>query len=206
MVHLSRIYTRFGDGGNTMLGDGSVVPKTSLRVRAYGAVDEANAAIGVAISECGRADGSGAIAAPGGSHAQDIRALLLRLQQDMFDVGADLCTPIGSDEKPGARLRVSPEYATRLEGEIDRFNAPLAPLNTFVLPGGAPLAAALHVARTITRRAEVEVVALLEAEPASTNHDAMVFLNRLSDLLFVLARAANEDGRLDVLWKPGANR
>lgn len=197
MVHLTRIYTKFGDQGECMLGDGSVVPKTSIRVGAYGAVDEANAALGVAIVECPQ-DGPGAA----------IRAVLLSVQQDLFDVGADLCTPIGPDEAPGKRLRVTPEQTTRIEGVIDRFNAPLPSLQSFVLPGGTRLAAALHLARATVRRAERDAAALIEAEPAATNRHAVVYLNRVSDLLFVLSRSANAapGGGGDVLWVPGVNR
>ncbi|MBL0920791.1 MAG: cob(I)yrinic acid a,c-diamide adenosyltransferase [Phycisphaerales bacterium] len=195
MVHLTRIYTRFGDDGECMLGDGTVVPKTSIRVGAYGAVDEANAALGMAVVECAAEGEEGAI-----------RAVLLSVQQDLFDVGADLCTPIGADEQPGKRLRVSPEQTTRLEGVIDRFNADLKPLNSFVLPGGTRLAAALHLARATVRRAERDATALIAAEPAATNRHAVVYLNRVSDLLFVLSRVANASAGGDVLWVPGANR
>lgn len=195
MVHLTRIYTKFGDQGECMLGDGSVVPKTSVRVGAYGAVDEANAALGMAVVECAETGAEGAI-----------RAVLLSVQQDLFDVGADLCTPIALDEQPGKRLRVSPEQTTRLEGVIDRYNADLKPLNSFVLPGGTRLAAALHLARATVRRAERDATALIAAEPGATNRHAVVYLNRVSDLLFVLSRVANASAGGDVLWVPGANR
>lgn len=199
MVRLSRIYTKTGDDGTTGLGDGSRVLKTSLRVEAYGTVDEANAAIGVAVLQAGA----------GATHRQ-IADLLRSIQHDMFDVGADLCTPITPDEKAGGggagRLRVTPGQTARLERAIDEFNARLKPLNSFVLPGGTPLAAALHVARTVARRAERCTVALQRAEGAGTNDEAVKYLNRLSDLLFVLARVANDDGAADVLWVPGANR
>lgn len=196
MVHLSRIYTKFGDAGQTMLGDGSTVPKTSPRVAAYGSVDEANAAIGVAVCEC---EGAG----PFGMAA---RALLLSIQQDLFDIGADLCTPAAPGERPGDRLRITPEYAARLERAIDEHNGALRPLNSFVLPGGTRLSAALHTARTVVRRAERDCLALAAAEPHAANRDALICLNRLSDLLFVLARRANDDGRADVLWTPGSTR
>lgn len=195
MVHLTRIYTKFGDQGECMLGDGSVVPKTSVRVGAYGAVDEANAALGMAVVECAATGAEGAV-----------RSVLLSVQQDLFDVGADLCTPIAPDEQPGKRLRVSPEQTTRLEGVIDRFNADLKPLNSFVLPGGTRLAAALHLARATVRRAERDATALIGAEPGATNRHAVVYLNRVSDLLFVLSRVANASAGGDVLWVPGANR
>ncbi len=202
MVKLNRIYTKTGDDGTTGLGDGSRVPKTSARVEAYGTVDEANAAIGVAILAAGPA---------GMDH--DIVELLRSIQHDMFDVGADLCVPIKADEKPGGgvaggggKLRATPDQTARLERAIDDFNARLKPLSSFVLPGGTPLAAALHVARTVVRRAERCTVALQQAEPAATNDEAVRYLNRLSDLLFVLARVANGDGGTDILWVPGANR
>lgn len=199
MVRLSKIYTKVGDGGQTMLGDGSMVPKDHARVAAYGDVDEANAAVGVAVAML---DG----AAP---PLSDIRAELLRVQHDLFDLGADLCVPIAQGETAGSRLRITPEQAARLESAIDRANEGLKPLDSFVLPGGTPLAAALHVARTVTRRAERRVAALLAAEPRATSQEAMVYLNRLSDLLFVLARLANTrglGGAGDVLWVPGKHR
>ncbi|GJM18851.1 MAG: cob(I)yrinic acid a,c-diamide adenosyltransferase [Phycisphaeraceae bacterium] len=192
MVRLTKIYTRSGDAGMTGLGDGSRVRKTDLRVEAYGTVDEANAA--VALATCSTPEGS------------DERAVLLGLQQDLFDVGADLCAPTSPGEKPGERLRVSAEQTTRLEGLIDRFNDGLGELRSFVLPGGTELAARLHVARTVSRRAERLVVELAEREPGGTNPETVKYLNRLSDLLFVLARHANDRGKGDVLWVPGANR
>lgn len=195
MVRLSKIYTRTGDDGACMLGDGARVPKTSPRVCAYGAVDEANAAIGAAAVECAS-----------NSVGEPLRRALSLVQNDLFDVGADLCTPIAPDEQAGARLRVVPEQAARLERLIDEHNAALKPLDSFVLPGGTRLAATLHVARTAVRRAEREVAALLAAEPGATNAQTLVYLNRLSDLLFVLARVANAAGGGDVLWKPGAGR
>lgn len=190
MVKLTKIYTKTGDAGQTGLGDGSRVPKTDPRVEAYGTVDEANAAIGVA-----------AAAAEG-----ELAGLLASFQQDMFDVGADLCTPQGPDERPGTRLRVTPAQTERLEGLIDRYNDPMGPLTSFVLPGGTELAARLHLARTIVRRAERLVCALAAAEPDATGPEPVRYLNRLSDLLFVLGRWANDEGRADVLWVPGANR
>lgn len=197
MVHLTRIYTKFGDQGECMLGDGSTVSKTSPRVGAYGAVDEANAAVGVAVCEA-----EGCNTPPMHAIAEELRGV----QQDLFDVGADLCTPITAVEKPGERLRVVPAQTERLEAMIDRHNAGLASLRSFVLPGGSRLAAALHVARTTVRRAERDTVALVNAEPEATNRVAAVYLNRLSDLLFVLSRVANGNGAGDVLWVPGANR
>ncbi|MEM1329391.1 MAG: cob(I)yrinic acid a,c-diamide adenosyltransferase [Planctomycetota bacterium] len=197
MVKLNKIYTRSGDEGTTALGAGGRVPKTDPRVVAYGTVDEANSSIGVAAAEAVRAGtGDGAV----------IAAALAGVQQDLFDVGADLCVPV-SDEKPEfPPLRVTPEQTARLEGLIDEHNEGLGELRSFVLPGGSPLAAALHLARTIVRRAERETVTLAVAQPESTNPETIRYLNRLSDLLFVLSRVANDRGEADVLWVPGANR
>jgi cob(I)alamin adenosyltransferase len=189
MVHLTRIYTRGGDRGETSLGDGTRVPKQSLRVEAYGTVDEANAAIGLArLYTGGEPDADG---------------MLVRIQNDLFDLGADLCTPEEGRRAAGA-LRIVAAQVTRLEAEIDRMNADLQPLNSFILPGGTAAAAHLHLARTVTRRAERLVVELAAAEPV--NPEAVKFLNRLSDHLFVLARHVNDKGARDVLWRPGANR
>lgn len=202
MVRLSQIYTKVGDGGKTMLGDGAMVSKTSPRVAAYGDVDEANASLGVVIAGLGpQQDAPGILA--------DIESELLRVQQDLFDVGADLCVPVEPHETPGSRLRISPRQVERLEHAIDRFNERLQPLASFVLPGGTLLSAHLHVARTVARRAERSVAALLLAEPEKTTPDTLIYLNRLSDLLFVLARVSNLPecgGEGDSLWKPGANR
>jgi cob(I)alamin adenosyltransferase len=186
MVYLSRIYTRSGDQGDTGLGDGARVPKDHPRVAAYGEVDELNAVLGLLLSH----------------HPDVAEAELLRsIQNDLFDVGADLCVPQAADEAAGARLRVRPEQATRLEQVIDRLNESLRPLTSFLLPGGAPAAAWCHLARTVCRRAERDVVTLARTEPI--NPAALVYLNRLSDLLFVLARAYNSNGQSDVLWQPG---
>jgi cob(I)alamin adenosyltransferase len=186
MVYLSRIYTKAGDGGETRLGDGARVLKCSPRVSAYGDVDELNAVLGFA-------------AGSDGPH----QALIRSIQNDLFDLGADLCVP-PSAPGPGSVLRVTPEQPVRLEREIDRLNELLQPLRSFVLPGGSPLAAGLHLARTVCRRAERSVVALMQTEPV--NPSVLVYLNRLSDLLFVLARIANDDGKADVLWEPGKTR
>ncbi len=186
MVKLTRIYTRGGDKGQTSLGDGARVAKHDGRVAAYGTVDEANAAVGLA-----RLHTQGAL-----------DEMLGRVQNDLFDLGADLCRPQSGEEK-GPALRVSAAQTQRLEQEIDAINAKLAPLNSFVLPGGTPAAAYLHLARTISRRAERDMTALAEHEAA--NPEAIRYINRLSDLLFVLARHANEDGAKDVLWEPGAH-
>lgn len=198
MVKLNRIYTRTGDDGTTGLGSGHRVSKTDPRVAAYGAVDEANASIGLCIVAAG--------AAERGSIPGQIAQLLRTIQNDLFDVGADLCFPVLPGETPGSHLRVTAAQTARLERAIDEFNLRLAPLNSFVLPGGTPLGAALHMARVAVRRAERETVALLEREPDATSPEVVRFLNRLSDLLFVLARVANDDGASDVKWVPGANR
>ena len=188
MVKLTRIYTRGGDGGQTSLGDGARVAKHDPRVVAYGTVDETNATIGLARL-----------------HAEGpLDAMLGRIQNDLFDLGADLCRPEGEDEKARGALRISAAQVTRLEAEIDAVNGKLAELTSFVLPGGTPAAAYLHLARTVSRRAEREITALSEAE--AVNPEAVRYINRLSDLLFVLARHANDDGAQDVLWEPGANR
>jgi len=194
MVKLNKIYTRTGDDGTTGLGTGDRVPKTDPRVAAYGEVDEANAALGLAVAAA-KAAGDDPTA-----------ALLESLQHDLFDAGADLCIPMTPDEKPDAALRVTDAQVTALERHIDAANEHLAPLTSFVLPGGSPLAAALHLARTVTRRAERAVIALKQAEPDRVAAAPVAYLNRLSDLLFVLARRANDNGIADILWKPGANR
>ncbi len=187
MVKLNKIYTRTGDKGQTGLGDGTRVPKHDLRVAAYGTVDETNSAIGLA--QC---------------HAEDdIRQLLTKLQNDLFDVGADLCTP-ELDDPLYPPLRVTSSQIEFLEAQIDEINANLQSLRSFILPGGSPLAAHLHMARTIARRAEREISQLLDVAPV--HHEALRYMNRLSDLLFVAARKANENGTKDILWIPGANR
>jgi cob(I)alamin adenosyltransferase len=187
MVKLTRIYTRGGDKGKTSLGDGARVPKQSLRVEAFGTVDEANAAIGLARL-----------------HADtEADRMLARVQNDLFDLGADLCTPESGSRAVGA-LRIVAAQVKRLETEIDVMNAALAPLDSFILPGGTPAAAYLHLARTVTRRAERLVCALAEAE--KINPEAVKYLNRLSDHLFVLGRCLNGHGAQDVLWQPGATR
>jgi len=199
MVRLTKIYTKTGDDGTTGLGDGTRVPKTDHRVEAYGTVDEANAAIGLCVIEAERS--------PQVAQAGEIAALLRAIQNDLFDVGADLCCPCAPDEQLGARLRVLPTQTDRIERTIDRFNDGMKPLDSFVLPGGTPLAAALHLARTITRRAErLTVLLISETGDAVTNAETVRYLNRLSDLLFVLSRVANHDGAGDVKWVPGASR
>jgi cob(I)alamin adenosyltransferase len=188
MVQLTRIYTRGGDKGRTSLGDGTRVDKHHARVEAYGTVDEANAVIGLA-----RLHLEG-----------EAEAMLGRIQNDLFDLGGDLCIPPKEGEAEGQALRVLDSQVERLEREIDVLNAELKPLNSFVLPGGSPAAAWLHLARTVVRRAERATTSLAEAEPV--NPAAIRYLNRLSDHLFVLARWSNGKGSGDVLWKPGANR
>jgi cob(I)alamin adenosyltransferase len=189
MVQLTRIYTRGGDKGKTSLGTGRRVAKHDQRVTAYGAVDEANAAIGLARLHTA-ADG-------------EADAMLARIQNDLFDLGADLCTPeVSGDSRE--RLRVTATQVERLEHEIDAMNADLAPLKSFILPGGTPAASYLHLARTVARRAEREMTALAERE--SVNEEALRYINRVSDHLFVMARHLNDRGARDVLWTPGATR
>jgi len=187
MVTLSKIYTKTGDSGQTGLGDGSRISKASLRITAIGAVDETNAATGIA-----RLDAE-----------DEMDAMLARIQNDLFDLGADLCAPEDGRKAEG-RLRVAQSQVERLEREIDTMNAVLSPLTSFVLPGGTALAARLHLARTIARRAECAMVALAAEE--KINQAALRYINRLSDHLFVMARAANNAGMGDVLWVPGENR
>ncbi len=189
MVWLSRIYTKSGDRGETALGDGQRVAKDHPRVEAYGRVDELNAVLGLVAAYC-----------PDAPEA----ALLRAIQNELFDVGADLCVPAAEGEQPGAVLRVTAAQVERLEKAIDRLNEGLEPLRSFVLPGGTPAAAWLHLARTVCRRAERAVVTLAKSEPV--NPQAVVYLNRLSDFLFVLARVANGGGKGDVLWAPGKSR
>jgi cob(I)alamin adenosyltransferase len=184
LVKLTRIYTRGGDKGQTSLGSGKRVAKHDPRVDAYGQVDEANAAIGLA-----RLHTRGSAA-----------AMLARIQNDLFDLGADLCRP----EPKEGDLRIVASQVTRLEREIDKMNAALQPLQSFVLPGGTPAAAYLHLARTIARRAERAMTAL--ADNSSVNPEAIKYINRLSDHLFVLSRHLNGKGKRDILWQPGANR
>jgi cob(I)alamin adenosyltransferase len=189
MVFLSRIYTKSGDKGETGLGDGTRVPKDAARVAAYGAVDELNAALGLVAAYC-----------PDCPEA----AFLRGIQNDLFDVGADLCVPLAEGEEPGKSLRVTAAQVERLEKAIDRLNEGLEPLRSFILPGGTLAAGWLHLARTVCRRAERAVVTLMRSE--KVNPEVLVYLNRLSDFLFVLARVANDGGKADVLWVPGAGR
>ncbi len=188
MVKLDKIYTRGGDGGETSLGSGQRVAKNDLRVQAYGTADEANAVIGLArLSTDGAAD-----------------EMLGRIQNDLFDLGADLCRPEGSEKEGAGALRITEAQVKRLEDEIDQMNAELEPLTSFILPGGSEAAAWLHLGRTVVRRAERLMCALAEKE--DVNPEAVKYANRLSDHLFVLARALNDRGKKDVLWQPGAHR
>jgi len=189
VVKLNKIYTRTGDDGTTGLVDGSRVAKHAARMEAIGSVDEANSSLGLAICACDRGD---------------VHAVLTRIQNDLFDLGADIATP-GDDFTPGEMtLRMVAAQSAWLESRIDAANESIAPLTSFILPGGSELAARLHVARAAVRRAERAMTALAEGGPV--NPAALTYINRLSDLLFVLARAANANGESDVLWVPGANR
>jgi len=191
MVNLTRIYTRTGDDGTTSLGDMSRTGKNDPRLKAYADVDEANCAIGVALATS--------------EFPEDVQAMLVRIQNDLFDVGADLCTPV--IENPQYEpLRVTDAYITRLEEACDEYNERLEPLRSFVLPGGTVAAAHLHVARTVVRRAERSTWAALDTYHGGMNPLTATYLNRLSDLLFILSRLANKDAGGDVLWQPGANR
>ena len=189
MVRLNRIYTRTGDDGTTGLGDGTRLPKHHLRIAAYGTVDELSSVLGLAVAH---------------GLEESLRGLVVEVQNDLFDVGADLCVP----GEGGDKLRVTGAYTARLERELDRRNEGMAPLASFILPGGKPAAAWMHLARTVCRRAERVVTELSasESERGRVNPEVVRYLNRLSDLLFVLARAANDNGALDVLWQPGRNR
>ncbi len=190
MVNLSRIYTKTGDQGDTGLGDASRVPKDDPRVEAYGGVDELNAVLGLLLADPGMKGGPA-------EHLDLFRGI----QNDLFDVGADLCRPQQTTENPGQHLRVQPGQAARLESAIDRFNAGLEPLRSFVLPGGSSAAAWCHLARTVCRRAERAVVTL--GRQQTINPQVLIYLNRLSDLLFVLGLVYNNNGKEDVLWVPG---
>jgi cob(I)alamin adenosyltransferase len=191
MVNLTRIYTRTGDDGTTSLGDMSRTGKNDPRLKAYADVDEANCAIGLGLAT--------------GDFPDEVRTLLQAIQNDLFDVGADLCTPV-VDNPEHPPLRVTEAYVDRLEQACDEFNAELQPLRSFVLPGGSVGASHLHVARTVVRRAERSTWAALDTYHGGMNPLTATYLNRLSDLLFILARLANKSGGGDVLWQPGANR
>jgi cob(I)alamin adenosyltransferase len=194
MVVLNRIYTRTGDDGTTALGDGERVPKTSLRIAAYGTIDETNATLGMARI-----------------HLQanpdpEVDAMLVAIQNDLFDLGADLCVPDRGKPLDYEPLRMTMAQVDRLEAEIDRMNESLQPLRSFVLPGGTPAATALHVSRTVCRRAERIMVELAQLPGEPVGNAAMKYVNRLSDHLFVASRYVNDRGRGDVLWVPGRNR
>ncbi|MGA2793428.1 MAG: cob(I)yrinic acid a,c-diamide adenosyltransferase [Roseiarcus sp.] len=201
MVRLNRIYTRTGDDGTTGLGNGERRAKFDRRVAAYGDVDETNSAIGLARV---------ATASSSNADLMAIDAMLKRIQNDLFDLGADLCTPepkkIDSRKPARPPLRILMGQVAWLEAAIDQLNADLSPLRSFVLPGGAPAAAALHQARTICRRAERRIVELAASEGEAVGAAAIAYINRLSDFLFVAARTANDRGKADVLWVPGANQ
>ncbi len=191
MVYLSKIYTRTGDDGMTQLGDGSSLPKHHARVASYGTSDELSSVLGLAIMEMGADEAS----------APQVK-WLQTIQNDLFDVGSDLCVP----GEAGEKLRITANYVTRVEGWIDEINGSLEPLNSFILPGGTKAAAWLHLARTTCRRAERSVSELMAAEEQGrVNPVVLQYLNRLSDLFFVMARAANDGGKSDVLWVPGQN-
>ena len=193
MVVLSKIYTRTGDKGTTALGSGERVPKHALRIAAYGTVDETNASIGMVRVHLGDTD-------------PKLDAMLVRIQNDLFDLGADLCVPDRGEKLEYEPLRVTDAQVKRLEQEIDEMNAELKPLRSFVLPGGAPAAAALHMARTISRRAERLMVELAADATEPVGAAALKYINRLSDFLFVASRYVNHHASGDVLWVPGQNR
>jgi cob(I)alamin adenosyltransferase len=192
MVKLNKIYTRTGDNGTTGLVSGPRRLKSDLRVDAYGAIDETNAFVGLARQHT--------------ADVVDLDATLMRIQNDLFDLGADLATPDTGETPQYEPLRIVASQVTWLETEIDRLNADLEPLRSFVLPAGSAASAALHVARTVARRAERQIVALAQIEAEIVSREAVAYINRLSDLLFVAARWANEKGHADVLWIPGKNR
>ncbi|GAA2831575.1 ATP:cob(I)alamin adenosyltransferase [Aminobacter aminovorans] len=193
MVKLNKIYTRTGDDGTTGLGSGERRLKSDLRVEAYGAVDEANACIGLARIHTA-------------TEHPDIDAMLYRIQNDMFDLGADLSTPDTGRDLGYEPLRIIASQTSRIEADIDALNAHLEPLRSFVLNGGSPAAAALHLARTVARRAERVMVALAQHPEEHVNREGIRYINRVSDLLFVAARVVNDNGKADVLWVPGKNR
>jgi cob(I)alamin adenosyltransferase len=192
MVKLNKIYTKTGDGGTTGLGTGERVRKDAVRISAFGTVDETNAAIGVVRTHLA------------GHQGLDLK--LARIQNDLFDLGADLCVPDRGEKLEYEPLRVSEDQVSRLEAEIDEMNSELKPLKSFVLPGGSPASAALHVARTVCRRAEREMVTLAGLENEPVSQAALKYVNRLSDFLFVAGRYVNDRGKSDVLWVPGQNR
>lgn len=193
MVVLNKIYTRTGDNGTTALGSGERRMKFDLRVAAYGTVDECNSAIGIARLHVADA-------------LPELDAALTRIQNDLFDLGADLATPDNGEDPGYEPLRIIASQVERIEKDIDRFNSKLEALRSFILPGGTPAAAHLHMARTIARRAERMIVELAEKPGEQVNPQAIVYMNRVSDFLFVAARVANDNGTADILWVPGNNR
>jgi len=193
MVKLNKIYTRTGDDGTTGLGSGERRLKSDFRVEAYGTVDEANACIGLARLHTAAAH-------------PELDAMLGRIQNDLFDLGADLCVPDAGEKLDYEPLRIIPAQTARIEADIDTLNAGLKPLKSFILPGGSPAAAALHLARTVARRAEREMVALAQLPGEHVNPEAVRYINRVSDFLFVAGRVVNDNGNADVLWVPGQNR
>ncbi|PSH59088.1 cob(I)yrinic acid a,c-diamide adenosyltransferase [Phyllobacterium sophorae] len=193
MVKLNKIYTRTGDDGTTGLGNGERRLKHDLRVEAYGTVDEANSCIGLARLHTEKA-------------FPELDAMLMRIQNDLFDLGADLATPDTGQTLPYEPLRIIDSQVSRLEADIDQLNANLAPLRSFVLPGGSPASAALHLARTVARRAERYMVELAQKPHEAVTPAALKYINRVSDFLFVAARVVNDNGSRDVLWVPGHNR
>jgi cob(I)alamin adenosyltransferase len=192
MVKLNKIYTRTGDDGTTGLASGPRRVKSDLRIEAFGTVDEANSAIGMARLHT--------------ADAPEMDAMLMRIQNDLFDLGADLATPDTGEKLEYEPLRIVGVQVERIEADIDAVNANLQPLNSFVLPGGSPASAALHLARTIARRAERQMVELARVEGEIVSAEALRYINRISDFLFVASRALNDGGRADVLWVPGKNR
>ena len=192
MVVLNRIYTRTGDNGTTALSTGERRQKFDVRVSAYGTVDETNACVGIAREIPGI--------------EPHIAAMLMRIQHDLFDLGADLATPEGAEKPAWEPLRITEAQVTRLESEIDELNTHLQPLRSFVLPGGSQASAALHLARTVARRAERLIVELSTIEGEIVSTEAVQYITRLSDFLFVASRAVNDNGKADVLWVPGKNR
>jgi cob(I)alamin adenosyltransferase len=193
MVKINKVYTRTGDDGTTGLGSGKRVPKYDLRVASFGTVDEANACIGLARLHTA-------------TEHPEVDAMLARVQNDLFDLGADLCTPDTGEDLGYEPLRIIATQVERLEADIDALNAPIKPLRSFILPGGSPAAAALHLARTVARRAERLIVELSQTENETVGAEAIKYINRVSDFLFVAGRAVNDNGEADVLWVPGKNR
>lgn len=196
MVVLNKIYTRTGDDGTTALGTGQRVSKYSLRIATFGSVDETNSVIGLAISQLD----------PNNKDHVQVGEILKLVQNDLFDLGADLCTPEGEKKPDYEPLRITNEQVDRLEQEIDSLNQHLDPLRSFVLPGGSPAAASLHIARTVSRRTERAMVELSDSKGEIVNQSALQYINRLSDLLFVASRYVNSRGQEDILWRPGLNQ